>query len=174
MPIFGNRFKDKEVRGPHEAWVSDITYIRTEEGFVYAALITDAYSRKIVGAHLGDSLETEGCLRALAQALGELPPGKRPMHHSDRGSQYCSHAYVGRLQAQGMEISMTEELHCYENAMAERVNGILKQEYELDQNFRTKEQAQEAFEQAVWLYNHRRPHLSLAYRTPEQVHCEAA
>lgn len=174
LPVFRNLLEGRTLPAPNQAWVSDLTYIRTDEGFLYAALITDAYSRKIVGAHIGDSLEAEGCLAALDQALGDLPEGKKPIHHSDRGCQYCCHAYVERLQDRGLAISMTEIMHCYENAMAERVNGILKQEYEMDRTFRTKEQAQKAFEQAVWLYNHRRPHLALDYRFPADVHEEAA
>jgi putative transposase len=174
LPVFGNLLAGKALCAPNEAWVSDLTYIRTDEGFLYAALITDAYSRKIVGAHIGDSLEAEGCLLALDQALGALPAGKQPIHHSDRGCQYCCHEYVERLQARGLQISMTQVMHCYENAQAERVNGILKQEYELDRRFRTKAQARKAFEQAVWLYNHRRPHLRLDYRFPADVHREAA
>ena len=174
LPVFHNLLVGKTFSQPNEAWVSDLTYIRTEEGFLYAALITDVVSRKIVGAHIGDSLEAEGCLAALEQALSHLPEGKQPIHHSDRGCQYCCHAYVERLQDQALPISMTEIMHCYENAMAERVNGILKQEYELDRTFRTKAQAKKAFEQAVWLYNHRRPHLGLNYRFPADVHAEAA
>lgn len=174
LPIFHNLLKDIELDSPNQVWVSDITYIRTDEGFLYAALITDMFSRKIVGAHIGDSLEVEGCLRALDQAMEGLPPEMFPVHHSDRGCQYCSHAYVERLQARGLAISMTEISHCYENAMAERVNGILKQEYEMDRTFRTKAQAKKAFEQAVWLYNHRRPHLKLNYRFPADVHAEVA
>lgn len=174
LPVFRNLLEGRTLSAPNQAWVSDLTYIRTDEGFVYAALITDAYSRKIVGAHLGDSLETEGCLAALEQALDGLPEGRYPIHHSDRGCQYCCHAYVEHLQDGGLAISMTEIMHCYENAMAERVNGILKQEYELDRTFRTKAQAKKAFEQAVWLYNHRRPHLKLNYRFPADVHKEAA
>jgi len=174
LPVFHNLLAGITLNAPNEAWVSDLTYIRTDEGFLYAALITDAYSRKIVGAHIGDSLEAEGCLLALDQALSELPEGKHPIHHSDRGCQYCCHEYVDRLQARGLAISMTEVMHCYENAMAERINGILKQEYEMDRTFRTKAQAKAAFEQAVWLYNHRRPHLMLCYRFPADVHAEAA
>jgi len=174
LPVFHNLLAGKRVEIPNEAWVSDLTYIRTDEGFLYAALITDVASRKIVGAHIGDSLEAEGCMKALEQALQELPEGKHPIHHSDRGCQYCCHAYVERLQARKLPISMTEIMHCYENAMAERVNGILKQEYEMDRTFRTKAQARKAFEQAVWLYNHRRPHLRLGYRFPADVHAEAA
>jgi len=174
LPVFSNLLAGRVLCAPHEAWVSDLTYIRTHEGFLYAALITDAYSRKIVGAHIGDSLEAEGCLLALDQALRALPAGNYPIHHSDRGCQYCCHEYVERLQARGLAISMTQVMHCYENAQAERVNGILKQEYELDQRFRTKAQARKAFEQAVWLYNHRRPHLALDYLFPADVHEEAA
>ena len=174
LPVFRNLFADKVLNAPNEAWVSDLTYIRTDEGFLYAALITDAYSRKIVGAHIGDSLEAEGCLRALDQALRELPQGKHPIHHSDRGCQYCCHEYVNRLQARELPVSMTEVMHCYENAMAERINGILKQEYAMDQKFRTKAQAIAAFKQAVWLYNNRRPHLKLDMRFPADVHEVAA
>jgi len=174
LPVFRNLLAGMSLQAPNEAWVSDLTYIRTDEGFLYAALITDAYSRKIVGAHIGESLEAEGCLLALKQALRELPKDKRPLHHSDRGCQYCCHEYVERLQARGLPISMTEVMHCYENALAERINGILKQEYEMDRRFRTKPQAKEAFRQAVWLYNHRRPHLMLDYRFPAEVHEEAA
>ena len=174
LPVFRNLLAGNCFKFPNEAWVSDLTYIRTDEGFLYAALITDVVSRKIVGAHIGDSLEAEGCLAALGQALADLPAEKHPIHHSDRGCQYCCHAYVERLQNRDLPISMTEIMHCYENAMAERVNGILKQEYEMDRTFRTKAQAKKAFEQAVWLYNHRRPHLSLDYRFPADVHAEAA
>jgi transposase InsO family protein len=174
LPVFSNLLRGQQFTGPDQAWVSDLTYIRTEEGFLYAAVITDVYSRKIVGAHIGDSLEAEGCLRALEQALESLAEGKHPIHHSDRGCQYCCHAYVERLQAQELPISMTEIMHCYENALAERVHGILKLEYEMDRTFRTKAQARKAFEQAVWLYNHRRPHLMLDYRFPADVHGQAA
>lgn len=172
LPVFINQFKDMKLTGSNQAWVSDITYIRTDEGFLYLSLITDAYSRKIVGFHAGDTLETEGCLNALEKAVKELVEGMFPMHHSDRGSQYCSHLYTGRLRAHGLGISMTEENHCYENAKAERVNGILKQEYGLGSTFRTKQQAIASVDQAVLLYNTRRPHLSLKYRTPEEVHKE--
>lgn len=174
LPVFHNKLKDMKLTGPGQAWVSDLTYIRTEEGFMFAALITDAWSRKIVGSHISDSLEADGCLEALEQAIAQLSAGHFPTHHSDRGCQYCCHRYVERLQARQLGISMTEQSHCYENAMAERVNGILKQEYELDHCFRTKAQAREAFEQAVTLYNHYRPHTSLHYACPAQVHEQAA
>ena len=174
LPVFHNLLAGKTWQKPNQAWVSDLTYIRTDEGFLYAALITDVYSRKIVGFHIGDTLEAEGCLQALDMAIRELPEGKRPIHHSDRGCQYCCHEYVNRLQAREMAISMTEVQHCYENALAERVNGILKQEYAMDQTFKKKVHAIEALKQAVWIYNHRRPHTMLNYRFPADVHEEVA
>ncbi len=172
LPVFRNLLADMKIDGPNQAWVSDITYIRTDKGFLYLSLITDAWSRKIVGYHAGDTLETEGCLKALEKAVKELEEGMFPTHHSDRGCQYCSHAYTGQLREYGLGISMTEEMHCYENAKAERVNGILKQEYYLGGSFRTKQQAVAAVDQAVYLYNTRRPHLALKYKTPESVHRE--
>lgn len=174
LPVFRNEIKEMEITAPNQAWCSDLTYIRTLEGFMYASLITDMYSRKIVGAYIGDSLETYGCIAALEKALTDLSPDKHPIHHSDRGTQYCCHEYVKRLMKRNMTISMTEVNHCYENAMAERVNGILKQEYDLDQIFKTKQQAISAFDQAIDIYNNRRPHLSLKYSIPAKVHSKAS
>lgn len=174
LPIFTNRLKHMKLTGPNQAWVADITYIRTREGFLYLALITDAFSRKIVGYHVGESLEVVGCLIALEMAIQGLPAGCIVVHHSDRGSQYCSHAYFEACQAAGIELSMTEQLHVYENAKAERVNGILKLEYGLRFEFADKQSAKRAVEQAVYLYNCRRPHCVLNYRTPAEVHEEAA
>ncbi len=174
LPVFRNLLKDKELTGPDQAWVSDLTYIRTDEGFLYAALITDAWSRKIVGYHIGDSLESQGCVQALRMALATLPRGRHPLHHSDRGCQYCCHQYVDVCRQAQLPISMTEVLHCYENAKAERVNGILKQEYGLGGTFSRKVHAIKAFHQAVHLYNHRRPHKALGYRIPAEVHSDAA
>ena len=174
LPVFRNLVAGLNVMMPNQVWVSDLTYVRTQEGFMYAAVIMDRFSRKIVGAHIGDSLEALGCIAALEKALADLPQGMRPIHHSDRGCQYCCHEYVERLNQRGLEISMTEERHCYENAHAERVIGILKQEYEMDATFRSKDHATKAFYQAVELYNYWRPHLSLNYETPAQVHARAA
>jgi putative transposase len=170
LPVFRNLVKDLEVKASNQVWVSDLTYLRTAEGFLYLALITDRYSRKVVGAHVGDNLEAVGCVRALANALKELPAGARPIHHSDQGSQYCCHPYVEQLAQRGLPISMTESNHCAENALAERMNGILKQEYGLGVEFPTKAAARQAVEQAIWLYNTRRPHTELGYRVPEEVH----
>jgi transposase InsO family protein len=174
LPVFHNLAAGLALTGPNQAWAADITYVRTDEGFLYLSLITDLWSRKIVGFHVGDSLETEGALAALAMALASLRCGEKPVHHSDRGCQYASHRYVGKLREAGLPISMTEALHCYENAMAERVNGILKQEYYLGFCFRNKNQAKEAVKEAVSLYNTKRPHMSLDYETPEKVHGIAA
>jgi transposase InsO family protein len=174
LPVFHNLVKDMELVGPNQAWASDITYIRTEEGFLYLSLIMDLWSRKIVGYNSGDTLETEGALLSLKMALSKLHGGTFPVHHSDRGSQYCSHLYVGELQAHSLKISMTEEMHCYENANAERLNGILKQEYGLGFSFRSKKQALEAVDEAVFLYNTKRPHTALKYDTPERAHRLAA
>ena len=136
-------------------------------------LVMDAYSRAIVGFDCSDSLEAEGALRALSMALAQRPAGRRPIHHSDRGCQYCCKAYVDALRAAEVGISMTEENHCYENAQAERLNGILKQEYGLGGGFSRKSDAYEAVREAVWLYNHRRPHQSLSYACPMAVHAVA-
>jgi transposase InsO family protein len=174
LPVFTNRIKGMEVKGANQVWVSDLTYLRTLEGFLYLALITDRWSRKVVGHHCGDTLEVEGCLQALEMALGDLPPSAQPIHHSDRGSQYCSHEYVNRLAERQLGVSMTEQDHCAENALAERMNGILKGEYALDQEFPTKAQARCAVLQAVHLYNTRRLHTALGYRVPAAVHALAA
>ena len=170
LPIFKNRIKDLVVSKPNEVWVGDLTYVRTEEGFLYLALLTDKKSRKIVGYHCGDTLEAEGCIRALDQALREMPKGASPIHHSDRGTQYCCHEYMNRLTDGGLSVSMTENNHCAENAMAERVNGILKAEYGLGRKFKNKEGGRLAADQAVYFYNTRRPHTALGYQIPAEVH----
>ena len=140
LPIFTNQVKGLAVMSPNQVWVSDITYLRINGSFVYLSLIMDLYSRKIVGWHCGDTLEAIGCMQALRMAFRSLKKGDRPIHHSDRGSQYCCHAYVDLLKSRGLQISMTEENHCYENAHAERLNGILKQEYGLGWTFRNRNQ----------------------------------
>ncbi len=173
LPVFRNVIKDVEVTGPNQVWVSDITYLRTRESFMYLALITDKYSRKIVGWHAGDSLEAMGCVRALERALADLPQGSAPIHHSDRGSQYCCHEYVRRLGEAGLQISMTEADHCAENALAERMNGILKQEYGLGAELPSKQIAYLTVQQGIELYNTRRPHTALKYQIPAHVHAAA-
>jgi len=170
LPVFTNQIKDKQLSGPNQVWVSDVTFVRTQQAFMYLALITDKWSRKVVGYHCGESLEAQECIKALDMALRALPNEARPIHHSDRGSQYCCHEYVTRLTERKLGVSMTEINHCAENALAERMNGILKNEYGLDGEFATKELARRATEQAVHLYNTRRLHKALGYRVPGQVH----
>jgi putative transposase len=170
LPVFRNVVKDLEVKAPNEVWVSDLTYLRTREGYLYLALITDKYSRKIVGWNVGDNLEAVGCMRALERALENLPSPSRPIHHSDQGSQYCCHEYVRRLEERGLPVSMTESNHCAENALAERMNGILKQEYGLGTEFHSKAIAHTVVRQSIELYNTRRPHSALGNRFPAQVH----
>jgi transposase InsO family protein len=168
--VYDNLLKDRQLTGPHQAMVSDITYIRTAEGFVYLCLVMDAFSRAIVGFDCSDTLEREGALRALTQALKQRPAKSETVHHSDRGSQYCCLDYVERLEKAGVSISMTQENHCYENGRAERLNGILKQEYGLGATFGRKSEARRVVAEAVHLYNWRRPHQSLGYAIPMQVH----
>jgi putative transposase len=174
LPIFLNMIKDMTLSAPNQVWAADITYMRTEQEFMYLSLITDMYSRKIVGYHLSASLDAEETVKALKMALRNKPKTARPIHHSDRGSQYCCHLYIKELEKHGIVASMTEKNHCAENALAERVNGILKQEYGLGHEFRHAMHAHQAVKQAVQLYNTRRPHCSLDLETPEKVHRIAA
>ena len=167
---YKNIIKDIEVKRRNQVWVSDITYIRTVKGFCYLALITDMHSRKIVGYDLSDSLELNGCVRALNKAIYQAKDIKQLIHHSDRGIQYCSNVYTQILKRKKINISMTEENHCYENAMAERVNGILKDEFYLDQVFSNVQHAKRAAKNAINLYNEIRLHLSLDYKTPNMVY----
>jgi len=166
---YNNLIKDLEITRKNQVWVSDITYIRKVNGFCYLALITDVCSRKIVGYDISDSLELAGCLRALKLALRTARPAAGLIHHSDRGTQYCSNMYVEELRKRMINISMTEENHCYENAIAERVNGILKDEFYLDQCFFSTMHASLATKNAIDIYNNKRLHLSLGYKTPNMV-----
>jgi putative transposase len=166
---YKNLVKGMSVTAPNQVWVSDITYIRTVNGFCYLALITDLFSRRIVGYDLSDSLELAGCLGAFKRAQKAARPAAGLVHHSDRGIQYCSNQYVAELKKHNVKISMTEENHCYENAVAERVNGILKDEFYLDQCFFSTDHARMAAKNAIDIYNSKRLHLSLGYKTPNNV-----
>lgn len=171
--FYNNLLKDAVLTGSRQAVVSDITYIKTDEGFIYVSLVMDAYSRAIVGYDCSESLAVEGTVGAMRMAIRQLGDCRNMIHHSDRGLQYCCKEYVRLLKRSGMSISMTEENHCYENASAERLNGILKQEYGLGNCFLRKSDVAGAVREAVELYNWRRPHQSLGYRVPMEVH-EAA
>jgi len=172
--VHPNLSKTLVLTAPHQLLLSDITYIRTLEGFMYLCLVSDAFSRAIVGYDASDSLEMEGAMRALSMALRQLPAGAKPMHHSDRGVQYCCVAYVSRLQEAGLTISMTEQNHCYENSQAERLNGTMKREYGLGATFTRKRDVHPTVAEGVDLFNNCRPHEALGYRFPMEVHWAAA
>ena len=165
-----NRIKGRPVVRPDQVWVSDITYLRTENGFCYLALTMDLFSRKILGYDVNDTLEMVGVQRALEMAQRQAVNTIGTIHHSDRGSQYASPRYIQILKKKGMLNSMTASGDCYENAAAERLNGILKQEYGLGLTFESKQLAAKAVKQAVNAYNQYRPHWALHLETPEQVY----
>ena len=157
---------------PHAAeqlWVSDITYLKTKQGNSYLSLVTDAASRKIMGYHLSADLRTEGVLRALQMALRNRTHGHPLIHHSDRGLQYCSEQYQQLLRKHDLITSMTDGYDCYQNALAERINGILKSEFLLH-TYENIKQADKVIEQSIHIYNTMRPHLSLQMKTPQQAH----
>lgn len=155
--------------GPEQVWVADITYLPLQTGTAYVSLVTDAWSRKIVGYHVHDSLHTRHVAGAFKMALAGRRTAEPLVHHSDRGIQYCSHEYQLLHQRYGVRCSMTDGYDCYQNALAERVNGILKMEYLLSRP-KDIEQAKKMVRESVEIYNTRRPHLSLQYKTPDEVH----
>lgn len=152
-----------------QVWVADITYLPTRERCAYLSLITDAYSRKIVGYHVHDSLHTAEVSQALKMALKGRRGCQPLIHHSDRGIQYCAHEYQAIHQKHGLICSMTDGYDCYQNALAERVNGILKQEFLL-QPPDDLDQARRIVAQSITIYNQERPHFSLQLKTPDEVH----
>ena len=169
---YPNLINDVVPHRPNEIWVSDITYIETEEGVCYLSLITDAYSHKIVGWALGPTLETIYPLDALKMALSTIDhdTASRLIHHSDRGCQYCSDAYVSELKSHGIGISMTQSGDPLENAVAERANGILKSEWLYKMSIPTREICKVELARIIDFYNTQRPHMSIGWQTPEQVH----
>jgi putative transposase len=168
---YPNLINGLAVSRPEHLWVSDITYISVSDSFCYLSLVTDAYSRKIVGYNLNTTLKRDGPLNAIKMALeSSKRSGMELIHHSDRGTQYCCAEYIDVLTKNGLSISMTEKADPYENAIAERVNGILKSEFILDSEFTGFDQAQLAVDYAVATYNCQRPHASCNYLTPEQAH----
>jgi putative transposase len=167
---FDNLIQDIKPEAPNEVWVSDITYVRVMKGFVYLSLITDANSRRIVGYHLSNTLSTDGCVKALKMALNGCPEPSGIIHHSDRGVQYCSKQYTSILEENNMLISMTQPDSPLDNPIAERVNGIIKQEF-IDNYYLTGiRDTRQVLSRAVEIYNSKRPHLSLKMETPNQVH----
>lgn len=154
---------------PEEVWVADITYLPTRDKFVYLSLVTDAYSRKIVGHHVHPTLQTEEVVLAFKKALKQRQSDLPLIHHSDRGIQYCSSLYQAIHVKHGVTCSMTDGYDCYQNALAERVNGILKGEFLLNKPANI-EAARRMVDQSIQIYNQRRLHLSLKYKTPDAVH----
>jgi len=170
MRKYENLVKDVTLTRPEQVFVSDITYISTEQGYNYLSLVTDASSKKIMGYALREDLSPKGCLHALEMALENRTTAAPLIHHSDRGYQYCSKDYVEVLRNHDVGISMTENGDPYENAIAERVNGILKEEFYLSETFATHNEAAKHIDQSIQIYNTQRPHLTCQMMTPEVAH----
>jgi transposase InsO family protein len=164
-----NYFKDLWISYPEQAWVSDITYLRTKSGFCYLSLVTDSFSRKIMGFHVSPNLQAEGCIQALKLAIKQKSYDTHTLHHSDKGLQYCSEEYQSVLRENFMRCSMTDGYDPYQNALAERVNGILKDEF-FPETFENIIHACKIVKESVNIYNKYRPHLSLNMNTPDYVH----
>jgi transposase InsO family protein len=173
MRKYGNLIKGIPVTRPEQIWVSDITYIRMINQWGYLSLITDAYSRKIMGYCFRNDLQAEGCIEALQMALDNRIYQQQIIHHSDRGSQYCSHQYVNLLYQNNFGISMTENGDPYENALAERINGIIKNEFNLHSSQFGFEQTYNQIRKSINAYNELRPHASCDYLTPNQAHLQS-
>lgn len=170
---FPNLVKDLILTAANQVWVSDITYIETEAGFVYLHLVTDAYSKKIMGWCLSPSLHADATISALQMAIRNAGCDlKGLIHHSDRGCQYCCEKYVKLLQDNGIKISMTQDGDPRDNAIAERVNGILKTEWLYEDHFIGFEDSYRRVAEVINLYNNKRPHLSLNYKTPAEAYLE--
>ena len=169
-----NLVKNRQIKAANEVVVCDCTYLRVNAGFAYLFLVADAYSRKILGWHLSRDLGHRSALAALDMALKSIGDTAGVIHHSDRGVQYCCHEYLAWLSQAGVIPSMTDESHCYQNAIAERLNGILKDEFNLDAAFQTFDSAREATEAAIRIYNNKRTHWSLNLRTPSEAYAYAA
>ena len=166
-----NLVKDMEIGSVNQVFVSDITYLRLKGAkFAYLFLVTDAYSRKIVGWYLSDNLGHQAAVKALRMAVANLDDPTGIIHHSDRGVQYCCHGYLEELKKNNMLASMTDASHCYQNAIAERINGILKMEFMLGSTFSSIQQATAATMSAINIYNNKRTHLSLGLKTPAAVY----
>lgn len=170
LPVYPNLLAEATVNAPNQIWVADQTYIRLRSGFCYLSLLTDLWSRKIIGYDVAQTLEATGPLHALQMALATVRDPRGLIHHSDRGKQYCSLDYTQTLKEHGCRISMTAPRRPDQNATAERVNGILKTEFYLDATFSCLEDARRAIVQSIYIYNNIRLHLSLDFSTPSLRH----
>ncbi len=167
-----NLVENIDIIRPEQVWVSDITYINGRQS-IYLAMVTDAYSKKIMGYDLSDSLATEGSIRALKMAdKKRMYRQELLIHHSDRGFQYCSDYYQKILKKKNIVPSMTETYDPYANAVAERVNGIIKQEFLLEDYKVDLKTMRALVAEAVTMYNNKRPHLSCSMNTPQQMHLQ--
>lgn len=170
---YPNILKSKEITAPEQVWVSDITYIKTDEGNCYLNLVTDAFSRRIMGYSIAQNMNTEEMKKAYDMAVSQrIYPCEQLIHHSDRGLQYCSSEYVKISTDNNIAISMTENGDPYENALAERMNRTLKEEFGLGRRLPTRQQAFRLAMEAINIYNNRRPHLALKMNTPDNVHLQ--
>jgi transposase InsO family protein len=170
LTTYENLLEELEINEAEEVFVSDITYIRTTEGFCYLALVADCYTKKIMGKFISKDMQTTLVLKALVEALKNKQYTGSLIHHSDHGSQYSSRTYVNALKLSDVMISMAGKGKAWENPVAERIMGILKQEFGLNQTFKTYEDAYKSIELAIKKYNTIRPHLSCGYLTPQQAH----
>ena len=173
MRKYPNIAKELIVTKPEQLWVSDITYLKTQQGNCYLSMVTDAYSRKIMGYSIADDMQAATVAKALQMAIKNRVYSHAVIHHSDRGLQYCSKEYVSLANNNNITMSMTEHSDPYENALAERMNRTIKEEFCLDHTLATKKQAAQAVKEAIELYNNYRPHQSLSLRTPNQLHQKA-
>jgi len=169
---YPNLIREMKITGINQLWASDITYYKLTKKFVYLSFVTDAYSHKIIGYHIAESLETIHSLKALQMAIdgSDLPTQNKIIHHSDRGIQYCSQEYVNLLENNHILISMTENGDPLENPIAERVNAIIKDEYLNQYHYSTIKELEEKLCQVVSFYNNERPHSSCSMFTPDKVH----
>ena len=168
---YKNLVKNHVPTRPEQLWVSDITYIKTQYGHNYLAIVTDAYSKQIMGYKLDNHMKTSLCIDALAMAIKNRKyPNEKLIHHSDRGFQYCNPKYTEFAENNGIIMSMTEQYDPYENAVAERINRTLKYEYGLKKTIKNTDVAQKITKQAVYIYNNLRTHFSLDLRKPADVH----
>ena len=170
MRKYPNIAKDLKITMPEQLWVSDITYLKTEEGNSYLSLVTDAFSRKIMGYCIADDMQAGTTAKALKMAIENRLYNHPVIHHSDRGLQYCSQEYVSLATDNNISMSMTEQSDPYENALAERMNRTIKEEFCLDHVMANKKQTIQAVKEAIELYNNYRPHQSLSLQTPNQQH----
>ena len=168
---YKNLITNKVPTRPEQLWVADITYIKTDNGHNYLAIVTDAYSKQIMGYKIDNHMKASLCVEALKMAIKNRKyPNENLIHHSDRGFQYCSKEYVTFAETNNLTMSMTEQYDPYENAIAERINRTLKYEYSLKQTIKNLKLADKMVKQAVHIYNNLRPHLSLNLKKPYQVH----